>query len=88
MRVRFKPARRHQILTEDGEKRLRRAYLATVQDGEIQWLVEKFALLTGLRLCEQAHLRPRHIQGDLLQVPDEGKTGRRLVPLCKLAAYR
>lgn len=45
------------MLTEEGEKRLRRAYVATVRNGEVMWLVEKFALLTGIRMCEQAFLR-------------------------------
>lgn len=84
-RVRFRPVKRHQVLTEDGEKRLRRAYVATVRNGEVMWLVEKFALLTGIRMCEQAFLRPRHVHGDTLEVPAEGKTGRRLVPMSRLA---
>lgn len=85
MRIRFRPVKRHQVLSQEDETRLRKAYKQVDSNGEILWLIEKFALLTGLRTCEQAWLRPCHIQGDLLEVPKEGKTGTRLVPLIRLA---
>lgn len=82
-RVKLRPHKRHQVLSEDQEATLRRAYYTHVKHGEMHWLTEQFALLTGVRLGEQAHLRPDHINGDLMEVPEQGKTGTRLVPLCR-----
>lgn len=82
-RVKLRPNRRHQVLTVSQEKALQRAYYKHVKHGEVHWLTERFAILTGVRLGEQAHLRPEHIEGDLMRIPEEGKTGSRLVPLCR-----
>jgi len=55
-------------------------------DGAELWLNERFALLTGLRIGEQAHLRQEHFQTPgYVRVPEEGKTGERMVPLCREA---
>lgn len=87
-RVKFKPHKRVQVLTPELEEQLRLAYLVLWGDeGKKLWRCERFALLTGLRVCEQAHLRPVHFQQapGYVMVPAEGKTGTRPVPLCKEA---
>jgi site-specific recombinase XerD len=81
-KVKLRSNRRHQVLSREQEAALCHSYYTTVKLGEIHWLQERFALLTGCRLGEQAHLQANHFQADILQIPDEGKTGRRLVPMC------
>ena len=78
----LKPTSRHQWLDPASEVKMRRAYSQTIgEDGDLLWCVERFAILTGLRQGEQAHLKPEHLQGDYLEVPAEGKTGKRTIPL-------
>lgn len=83
--VRVKTGRsraRHQWLDKRQELAMRDAYLKIFGAmGDLWWKAERFAILTGVRLGEQAHLQPRHIRPTILTVPDEGKTGSRLVPL-------
>ncbi|MBX3168153.1 MAG: tyrosine-type recombinase/integrase [Candidatus Eremiobacteraeota bacterium] len=83
VRVRMKPHRRHQILTRENERALEKVYLKLFRRGAAHWRTEKFALLTGCRIGEQVRIQQKHIQGDILEIPEDGKTGSRLVPLCK-----
>lgn len=87
-RIKLKPRKRVQVLSHESEEALRKAYLFLFgTEGEELWLHERFAILTGLRVGEQAHLQPVHFQTPgYVQVPEEGKTGTRPVPLCKEAA--
>lgn len=82
VKVKLRVTKRHQVLTPETEAKLQHIYQTRLPMGTMYWLLEKFALLTGCRLGEQAHLRPHHIQGDIMEIPLEGKTGTRLVPLC------
>ncbi|MFN8608836.1 MAG: site-specific integrase [Vulcanimicrobiota bacterium] len=86
-RLKLKPRKRVQVLSPEMEERLRKAYLFLFgTEGEELWLNERFAILTGLRIGEQAHVRPEHFQTPgYVQVPEEGKTGERPVPLCQEA---
>lgn len=85
-RLKLKMGRRHQVLTEEDEAKLAAAYAAARRPGHPNlWEIEEFALLTGVRLGEQVRLEIGHVQGKLLQVPEDGKTGTRIVPLCKRA---
>ncbi len=80
--VKKKSHRRHQWLSPDQEAAMREAYnIFLPRVGEFYWTAERFALLTGVRPGEQAHLREDHITPRILVVPDEGKTGTRNVPM-------
>lgn len=73
--------RRSDWLTEEDEARLR-ATFAQREFGDLEFTVLRFAILTGLRRGEQAFLQARHLAGGkTLVVPEQGKTGTRLVPL-------
>lgn len=85
-RVKFKPHKRIQVLSPEAEEQLRKAYLFLFGNAEECWMHERFAILTGLRICEQAYLKPMHFQQPgYVTVPAEGKTGTRPVPLCREA---
>lgn len=85
-RLKLKMGRRHQVLTEEDEAKIKAAYATRRRKGFPDlWPTEEFALLTGVRLGEQVRLEIDHVQGNLLKVPEEGKTGTRMVPLCKRA---
>lgn len=85
VKVRVKQETRHQVLLPEDEEIFARIFSVHIRDGEQLWTAEKFALLTGCRVGEQAWMRPEHIQGDILRIPDEGKTGARLVPMGEIA---
>ena len=85
IKVRIKQQNRHQVLSPADEEIFARVYSVHIPDGERLWTLEKFALLTGCRIGEQAWMKPEHIQEDILRIPDEGKTGMRLVPLGQMA---
>jgi len=85
VKVRIKQQSRHQVLSPEDEEIFARIYSVHIPDGERMWTLEKFALLTGCRGGEQAWMRREHIQGDILRIPDEGKTGSRLVPMNDMA---
>lgn len=73
--------KRSEWLSERDEARLKAAFLRR-QCGELEFTMVRFAILTGLRRGEQAFLRPEHLSGgQTLVVPEQGKTGTRLVPL-------
>ncbi len=83
-------AKRHQWLNYQQEGQMRASYLLHFGSviGEFYWSAERFALLTGCRLGEQAYLRAEHLfppgpdgEPGVLVIPDEGKTGTRDVPL-------
>lgn len=78
-----KKHKRHQWLSFEQEAQMRQAYHAVwgPELGEFWWSAERFAILTGVRLGEQAYLQPRHLTPTVLTIPDEGKTGTRQVPL-------
>lgn len=83
LRLRMKPRRRHQVLSREDERTLEEVYLTQFRRGIAHWRTEKFALLTGCRIGEQVRIQKKHIHGDILEVPEDGKTGSRLVPLCR-----
>lgn len=85
-RLKLKMGRRHQVLSEEDEAKLAAAYAAARKPGQPNlWEIEEFAILTGVRIGEQVRLEVGHVQGKLLHVPEDGKTGTRMVPLCKRA---
>lgn len=75
--------RRHEWLDFEREARMRAAYHKVwgPELGEFWWGPERFAILTGVRLGEQAWLRPRHLSPEVLTIPEEGKTGERQLVL-------
>lgn len=80
--LKLRPAKRHQWLPYDKQADLMRAYAKTIGSGwEIEWSVADFVLLSGLRRGEQLHLQPHHLTERFIEVPKEGKTGTRLVPM-------
>lgn len=81
LKIHLKCPGRHQRITEVQEMDLRKKYAEMFAAGELLWLVERFAILTGLRQGEQLWLEPKHLQGDYLQIPEQGKTGARTIPL-------
>lgn len=78
-----KIGKRHQWLTHEQEAAMKKAYLKCFgpEIGEFWWSAERFAILTGCRIGEQAHLQARHVSRDVLTIPEEGKTGTRPVPM-------
>lgn len=76
--------KRSEWLRPEKEADLRAAYADAGRAPEFS--IVRFAILTGLRRGEQAFLRPDHLRGDVLIVPQEGKTGTRSIPLHPEAA--
>lgn len=82
VRARVKERARHQVMLPEDEQVMQYVYSNYFPLGDLLWTVEAFAYLSGLRMCEQAWLRVEHIQGDVCEVPEEGKSGTRQVTLC------
>ncbi|MBN9415966.1 hypothetical protein ABS71_10920 [bacterium SCN 62-11] len=79
--IRLKKGKRHQWLTYEAQPILMAAYAALLPHWELHWSIADFVLLSGLRRGEQLHLRPHHLSEQFIVVPEEGKTGTRLVPM-------
>lgn len=82
IKLKAKIGQRHQWLSLVQEAQMKQAYLQRFDGmGELFWGAERFAILTGCRLGEQAWLKPHHVSKQVLKIPTEGKTGTRLVPM-------
>lgn len=81
VKVKLKLRHRTQVLTPANEQILAGVYSLHLAMGDLLWTQEKFALLTGLRIGEQAYMTRDHIREDICMVPKEGKTGERPVPM-------
>jgi len=85
VRTRLQRTRRSRWLDRDGEAKLAAAYLSW-PEGEIEFTLPRFAILSGCRRLEQMMLRPEDVKPGRNDGPGQltinrGKNGQRIIPL-------